>query len=79
MPPTLRFKGLSITKEQFQNKYDVQLSDVEWQSLVSLSTKSWEEGVDELRLMVFRHIRSAMEEIGYRPVLEGKEVKFGKG
>lgn len=52
MSQILRFKGLTITKQDFEEKYDVELTDIEWNSIVNLSTKSWEASINDLRLMV---------------------------
>lgn len=76
--PILRFKGLSISKEIFEEKYKVTLTDIEWKAVVSKSENSWKEQADELRLIVFRHIRQAMDEIGYRAELDTKDLIFKK-
>lgn len=78
MSKLLRFKGISINKDDFEKKYDISLSDIEWSILISRTEKSWEENIDEFRLYVFRHIKAALDEIGYKPVLDKTEIKFKK-
>lgn len=78
MNKPLRFPSLVISKEDFEEKYDVTLTDMEWKLLSSHTNNSWGEHLEELRLMIFRHIRIGMKEIGYKPSLTGKSIKFEK-
>ncbi|MEQ9120350.1 hypothetical protein [Fulvivirga sp.] len=76
MSDKIVFKGLSISRRDFELKYNVELSDIEWNSLVNNIKASWQENVDQLRLLAFRHIKEGMKEIGYGPSLEGNDVVF---
>lgn len=74
----LRFKGLSISKEDFEQKYHVKITDIEWKVIVSTATREYEENIDQYKLLVFRFIRSAMDEAGYKVTMDGPELKFKK-
>lgn len=75
---TLKFKGMSISKENFELKYNIQLSSLEWGTIVTLVSKSWEESILEVKLLSFRHIKEALGEIGYKPMLNESEISFEK-
>jgi len=79
MMDLLRFPGLSISKDEFEKKYSIKLSNYEWQTLTRTITSSWKESIDEFRLLAFKHIRFAMEENGYNVKLEGKDIVFKQG
>lgn len=74
----LRFKGLSISKEDFEEKYGIQLTLIEWHNLITIATHSWEGYSEELRLYAFHHIKHAMQEMGYKPTLNGSDITFEK-
>ncbi|MEO9871160.1 hypothetical protein [Ekhidna sp.] len=74
----LRLKGLSISKEDFELRYNVSLSDLEWHNLINSCTSSWEDHIEELKLMAFKHIKESMNSIGYRVALEEKDIIFQK-
>lgn len=76
MDQKMRFKGITIIKEDFESKYNIQLSDTQWNNLVLITSKSWEENSDELRLMVFKHVRAAMSNIGFKPKLVDDKLNF---
>jgi hypothetical protein len=78
MTVMLKFKGLTISKSDFEEKYSVQLSDIEWQALASNVNRTWEDQVDQLRLLAFKHIKNGMHEIGYKPKLIDNEIAFNK-
>lgn len=75
----LRFRGLTINKERFEEKYGITLSDTEWKVVISNATRSYEEDLNEYKLLVSRHIRKALHEIGYKATLEGTELKYKRG
>ncbi|PTB96336.1 hypothetical protein C9994_07770 [Marivirga lumbricoides] len=72
----IKLKGFNVSKSDFEEKYKVQLSDIEWGIIVKKINASWEEHIQEVRLLAFKHIRSAMNDIGYAPALEGKDISF---
>ena len=72
----LKFKGLTISKDSFEEKYNITLSDIEWRAIVNSASKSWEENLDEFRLLAFKHIRNSMADIGYKPSLDGVNLVF---
>lgn len=74
----LKFRGLSISKEQFEEKYNLELTDIEWKLIISNTTKKWEEDIDQIRSLASKYIRDSLIEVGYKPVLEEDKLKFKK-
>ncbi|MBK6265693.1 hypothetical protein JKA74_11650 [Marivirga sp. S37H4] len=72
----IKLKGFNVSKNDFEEKYNVQLSDIEWGIIAKKINSSWEEHIQEVRLLAFKHIRAAMNDIGYTPSLEGKDISF---
>lgn len=74
----LTFNGLYLSKEVLEEKYDVKLTELEWKAFKTHAVNSWSDHQEELRLLIFRHIKIAMNEIGYKPALVEKDIKFRK-
>ncbi|SMG42627.1 hypothetical protein SAMN05661096_02909 [Marivirga sericea] len=74
----LKFRGLSISKEQFEEKYSLVLSDIEWKVVVSNAMASWENDIDQIRHLATKYVRDSMKEAGYSLSLEDGELKFKK-
>ena len=77
MSDILRFKALSISKTQFEKKYQVSLTDLQWKLLSQNSEKDWEENaVDEIRRLAFKSIRKSMSDLGFKVDLNGSDLTF---
>lgn len=74
----IKFKGFTISREHFELKYNVSLSDIESNSLTNRVNESWELHVQELRLLAFKHIREKMSDLGYKVELKGTDIQFMK-
>ena len=75
----MRLKGLSISKEDFEEKYSVQLTDLEWQLFSKNCENEWEtKAIAELRSLAFKSIRTSMLEIGFKLDLDGTQLVFKK-
>lgn len=75
---SLKFKGFTISKDDFESKYDVVLSDLEWKLVCDRANNEWELRVAELRNIAFKSIKSGMNSIGYNVQLKGKDITFKK-
>tara|TARA_B110000046_G_C12888241_1_gene353187 strand:- start:486 stop:719 length:234 start_codon:yes stop_codon:yes gene_type:complete len=75
----VRFRGLTITKEVFEKKYEVKLTDLQWQILTKSCEKDWEtNAIEELRKLAFKSMRKSMSDIGYKMDLSKAEIVFKK-
>ena len=75
----MRFKGLSISKEQFEEKYLVELTDIEWQILTKNCEADWElNAISKVRGLAFKSIKTSMNSLGYKMDLDGAEIVFRK-
>ncbi len=75
----IKFKGFTISKEDFEKKYNVELSDLEWKIVSNTSNIEWQNKIEELRALAFKCVRKAMNSINYNTQLEGKDIVFVKG
>lgn len=78
MAENLKLNGFNISKIDFEEKYSISLTDLEWGILKSKTESLWLDHIEELRNLALRHIKSSMNDIGYRIALEGKDIVFKK-
>lgn len=71
----LKFRAISLSKENLKEKYNIEFTDQEWGIFKSHAGRSWEEGIEEFRLLISKHVRHGLSEIGFKPTLE--DGKFG--
>lgn len=74
----LKFKGIVLSKKNLEEKYDFVLSDEEWKFFKSYAKNSWNEGIEEFRLLVSKHIRKGLSEIDYKPILKDNQLSYTK-
>ncbi len=75
----MRFKGLSISKEQFEEKYLVELTDLEGQILSKNCEADWEQNaIIQVRGLALKSIKTSMASLGYKLDLKGTEIVFRK-
>jgi len=74
----LKFKGLSLSKEQFQERFEVNLSDIEWKVFKNDVIKQWEEDIDQIRSLAMKYMRDQLKEMGYKSVLKNGKLTFIK-
>lgn len=69
----LRFRGLAIGKNEFEQKYNLILTDIEWQSIVSKAERDWEEDIEQIRNLAEKYTRNALNNVGYKlEIVNGK-------
>ena len=74
----LRFRGLAIGKSEFEQKYNLILTDIEWQSIVSKAEREWEEDIDQIRYLAEKYTRNALVNVGYKLELVNGELSYIK-
>lgn len=74
----MKFKGFNISKDEFEEKFKVELTDLEWKLVCSKAESKWNDNSDELRAIATKIIRLSMNDIGYKIKLDGLEMVFEK-
>lgn len=71
-------RGVVISREALGEKYNTELTDTEWTIFKSSIQKSWKEDDAELRKLVFKHVKTSFEQIGFGLKLDGTNLVFRK-
>ncbi len=75
---SVTLRGVVITRETIQERYNCVLNDTEWLIFKTAITKSWKEDEAEIRRLVFKHLKGAFEKLDYKLELRGKDLIFTK-
>ena len=75
---SIRLKAVLVKREVLEERYGFKFTDLEWNIFQQKIQQSWSSEASGLQNLVFRHINQAMQEIGFRTRLEGKDIIFSK-
>jgi len=75
---SLKLKGFTITQDSLEERFGVEMSDYEWNHFKTQIQKSWEAREFGLEGAVIKHIRSSLENLGFKAHIINGRLKFKK-
>lgn len=74
----IKLKRVTIDGDSLLERFELELNDHEWKLLNYHMTKSWNKLDFGLEGVIVKHLRAALEEVGYKPEIVGSKLKFKK-
>jgi hypothetical protein len=74
----IQLRGVIISKEILEERYNMKLNEMEWNIFKTSLQKSWKEDDEELRKLVFKHIKKSLEQQDFKLQIEGTQLVFKK-
>lgn len=75
---SLTLRGVIITRESLEQRYNCKLTDGEWMIFRTNILKSWKDSDDELKRLAFKHIKLTFDQMDFKLELIGKQLVFTK-
>lgn len=74
----IRLKGILIDRGILNKRYNIELTDIEWNIFCTHINNSWNSKEFELDRVINKHVFNSLSQIGFKAKLEGAEVILRK-
>ena len=74
----IRLKGIKVTPQTLEERFNMNLTELEWKVFRTNLEKSWNDMEFGLEGVIVKHLTNSLREMGYKPTLEGDKLTFKK-